>query len=303
MKGRSKKSTLHITDFETRRQFVSVPRNVAAGRHFNRVDIDGLPPDYVESGIAVFEGKLDKALERICREREFTYPEDLNPVLNLIALLAVRNPRMRENVRHSHEQVMKRVMDLTLATKERYESSFAKAAHAGALKAEDLLPYEQMREFFDREYTFSVSTTCHVGQELKLVDAIFPLFGQRNWFLARSLPRTGGFITSDHPVILQWTDHPMTGGFGGLGFALRGTEVLFSVSHDLAVIGTFEGLNGVVDVDEPQVALMNGDIISNWQRQIYARDDGFRYRMQDGEIRRGADALRHLGTWRQQAAQ
>lgn len=303
-KGRSKKSTLHVTDFETGRQFTSAPRNVAAGRDFNRVDIDGLPPDYVESGIAVFEGKLDKALERICREREFTDPEDLNLVLNLIALLAVRNPGMRENVRHGHEQVMKRVMDLTLATKERYESSFVKAARAGALKAEDLLPYERMREFFDRdEYTISVSTTHHVGQELKLVDAILPLLGQRKWLLARALPGTGGFITSDHPVILQWADRPMTGGFGGPGFALRGTEVLFSVSHDLAMIGTFEGPDGFVDADEPQVALINGVIIGNWQRQVYARDDRFRYRMQDGEIRRGADAVRHLGTWRQQAAQ
>lgn len=297
-KGRSKKSTLYVTDFEVGRQFSTVPRNVAAGRDFNRVDIDGIPPDYVESGISVFEGKLDKALERICSEREIKDPEDLNLVLNLIALLAVRNPGMRENVRHSHEQVMKRVMDLTLATKERYESSFAKAARAGALNAEDILPYERMREFVDRgEYTISVSTTHHVGQEMKLVDAILPLLGQRKWLLARALPATGGFVTSDHPVILQWADRPMTGGLGGPGFALRGTEVLFTVSHDLALIGTFEGPDGIVDADEKQVALMNGVILGNWQRQVYARDDRFRYRMQDGEIRRGADALRHLGTW------
>lgn len=297
-KGRSKKSTLYVTDFETGRQFPTVPRNVAAGRDFNRVEIDGISPDYVESGIAVFEGKLDKALERICREREIKDPEDLNLVLNLIALLAVRNPGMRENVRHGHEQVMKRVMDLTLATKERYESSFARAARAGALDAEDILPYERMREFVDRgEYTISVSTTHHVGQELKLVDAILPLLGQRKWLLARALLGTGGFVTSDHPVILQWADRPMTGKLGGPGFALRGTEVLFTVSHDLALIGTFEGPDGVVDADEKQVALMNGVILGNWQRQVYARDDRFRYRMRDGELRRGADALRHLGTW------
>lgn len=297
-KGRSKKSLLYVTDFQAGRQFPTVPRNVAAGRDFNRVDIDGISPDYVESGIGGFESALSKALERIHQEREIVDPEDRNLVLTLIALLAVRNPGMRENVRHSLEQVMKRVMDLTLATQERYESSFAKAARAGALKAGEILPYDRMREFVDRgEYTISVSTTHHVGQELSLVDAILPLLGQRKWLLARALPGTGGFITSDHPVVLQWTDRPMTGVLGGPGFALRGTEVLFSVSHDLALIGTFEGPDGVIDVDERQVALMNGVILGNWQRQIYARDDRFRYRMQDGEVRRGADALRHLGTW------
>jgi len=297
-KGRSKKSTLYVTDFETGRQFPTIPRNVAAGRDFNRVDIDGISPDHVESGIAAFESKLGKALERIHQERDITDPEDRNLVLNLIALLAVRNPRMRENVRYSLEQVMRQVMDLTTATKERYESSFAKAARAGALEAEEILPYERMREFVDRgEYTISVSTTHHVGQELSLVDSILPLLGQRKWLLARALPGTGGFITSDHPVILQWTDRPMTSVLGGPGFALRGTEVLFSVSHDLALIGTFDGPEGVIDVDESQAALMNGVILGNWQRQIYARDDRFRYRMQDGELRRGADALRHLGIW------
>lgn len=296
-RGRSKKSQLHVTDFEAGRVFSTVPRNVAAGRDFNRVDVDGISPDHVEAGIAVFEGKVDKALERICRGRTFTDAEDRNLVLNLIALLAVRNPGMRESVRYGHEQVMKRVMDLTLATKERYEASFAKAARAGALRADEILPYEQMREFIDRgDYSISVSTTHHVGQELKLVDTVLPLLGQRQWLLVRALPGSGGFITSDHPVILQWADQPMTG-LRGPGFAHKGTELLFTISHDLALVGTFEGPGGVADVEEAQVALMNGIILGNWQRQIYARDDRFRYRMDDGEIHRGSDVLRHLGTW------
>lgn len=296
-KGSSKKSQLYVTDFETGRVFSTVPRNVASGRDFNRVDIDGISPDYVESGFAVFEAKVDKALERICRERNFADDEDRNLVLNLIALLALRNPGMRENVRYGHEQVMKRVMDLTLATKERYESSFAKAARAGALRSDEILPYEQMRDFIDRgEYSISVSTTHHVGQELKLVDTVLPLLGQRQWLLVRALPGTGGFITSDHPVILQWADGPKRG-LRGPGFAHKGTELLFTISHDLALVGTFEGPDGVADVEEAQVALMNGIILGNWQRQIYAKDDRFRYRMDDGEIRRGADVLRYLGTW------
>jgi hypothetical protein len=296
-KGRSKNSHLHVVDFLLGRQFATIPRNVAAKRDFNRVDLDGIAPDFVESSIAVFESALNGALERICRDRDVKNSEDQNLVLNLIALLAVRNPGMRENIRRGHEQIMKRVMDLTLATKERYEASFAKAAHAGAVKAADILPYEQMRDFIDRdEYTISVSTTHHVRQELKLADTVLPLLGQRQWLMARALPGTGGFITSDHPVILQWADRPMDG-LGGPGFALRGTEVLFTVSHDLAMIGTFEGPDGVVDADEQQVALMNGVILGHSERQVYARDDRFRYRMRDGEPRRGADVLGDLGMW------
>jgi hypothetical protein len=63
------------------------------------------------------------------------------------------------------------------------------------------------------------------------------------------------------------------------------------------MIGTFEGPDGVVDADEQQVAMMNGIILGHSRRQVYARDDRFRYRMRDGELRRGADVLRDFGMW------
>ncbi len=296
-KGRSKKSQLHVVDFETGRQFQTKPRNVASQRDFNRVDLEGVDPDFVETSLGAFETSLGKALDRICKSGGIVDAEDHNLILNFIALLAVRNPGMRENVRRAEEQLMKRIMDLTLATKERYETSFAKAALAGALSSEDILPYEQMRDFVDRgEYTLSLSTTRHVQRELRSIDTILPLLGQRKWLIARALPDTGGFITSDHPVILQWADRSMRG-LDGPGFALRGTELLFAISHDLAMIGSFEGPDGMVDADERQVALLNGAIVGHRQRQIYASDDRFRYLMRDGELRRGADTLRHLGTW------
>lgn len=293
-RSRSKNAQLYVADFDTKRQFMTVPRNVAAARDFNRIDIDGVDPNHVESGVAVFEGSLAKALERICRDREVLDAEDLNLVWNLIALLAVRSPGMRENIRQAHEQVMKRMMGLTLATKERYEHSFAEAARAGVLNAHDILPYERMRDFFDRDqYSIAVSTTHHVQQELKLAHAVLPLLGRRNWLLVRASAGTGGFVTSDHPAVLQWTDPPEQA-FGSPGFGLSNTEVLFPLSHDLALIGNFDGADSVIDANERQVAIFNAVIIGHRGRQIYARDDRFRYMMRDGVLRRGADVLRDV---------
>lgn len=293
-RSRSKNAQLHVHDFEANRSFVTVPRNVAAARDFNRVEIDGVDPNHVESGVAVFESSLDKALERICRDREVRDAEDINLVWNLIALLAVRSPGMRENIRRGHEQIMKRVLGLTLASKERYEASFAEAARAGAVNANDILPYERMRNFFDRDqYSLAVSTTHHVQQELKLAHSVLTLLGKRDWLLVRASPGTGGFITSDHPVVLRWTD-PQEQAFGSPGFGLRNTEVLFALSHDLAMIGNFDSGDSVIDADERQVALFNAAIIGHRGRQIYARDDRFRYMMRDGRLRRGSDVLRDL---------
>lgn len=291
-RSRSKNALLYVTDFKAARCFTTIPRNVASARDFNRVEIEGVAPDYVESGVAQFEKKLDGALERICRDRDIVDADDHNLVLNLIALLAVRNPGMRENVRRTQEQILKRVLDPTLATRERYEANFSDAHRAGALDAGDILPYEQMRDFVDRDqYTISVSTTHHVQRELELVDTVLPLLGQRKWLVVRALPDSGGFITSDHPVVLQWTKVPSKT-LSPPGFAVKDSEVLFPISHDLAMIGAFEGSNSLVDADERQVALMNAVILSHRHRQIYGKDDRFRYLSRDGRLRRGADLLR-----------
>lgn len=294
-KGRSKNSQLHVVDGVAQRHFVTVPRNIASARDFNRIDIPGVAPDHIETTLAKFEGDVAKALTRICRDREILDPEDLNLTLNLIALLAVRTPGMREHIRQQQERILKRVMDLTLGTKQRYEASFSEAASDGAINGEEVLPYDQMQNFFDRaQYTITMPTTRHVSLELDLVKTILPLLSRRNWLLVRADPGTGGFITSDQPVVLKWIERRPRGPFDSPGFGLRGTEVIFTVSHDLALIGTFDDPSGTTDADEAEVALINGVIMGYSGRQIYARDDRFRYLRPDGEVRRGADALHDL---------
>ncbi|AXA90821.1 DUF4238 domain-containing protein [Massilia sp. YMA4] len=294
-KSRSKEAKLHVIDRKAGREFVTVPRNVASARDFNRVDLDGISPNFVESNLASFEGLVDKALERVTRDREIHDIEDRNLILNLMALLAVRNPAMRENVRRSMEQVMKRVLDLTIASEEHYAASFAAAVADGALKAEDVLPYETMREFLDRdECSISVSTTRHVKQELSLVDTILPLLDRRNWLLVRASADSGGFITSDHPVVLRWDREPPSGTFFSPGFGLRNTEVLLTLSHDVALIGSFNEAGGAVEVGASQAAHINSVVMQYADRQIYARDNRFWYLGPDLEMRRGGDALKHF---------
>jgi hypothetical protein len=294
-KSRRKNAQLHVVDAIERRHFSTVPRNVASARDFNRVEMQGLDPNQVETDMAKFEGLVAKALERICKDRAIDDPEDTNLVLNLIALLSVRTPNMREHVREGYERVLKRVMDLTLATKESYESAFANAAQVGAFGDTEMVPYGAMRDFFDRnEYTIAMPTSRHVTHEFDLVDSILPLLSKRNWRIVRAKPGTGGFITSDHPVILQWTEYRSRYPFDSPGFALPGTEVLFAVSHDVAMIGTFDKPAGMSDADVRIVALINGCTMSHSRRQIYARDDRFYYLGRDGEVRRGTHALREL---------
>jgi len=294
-KDRSKAAPLHVVDAVAQRQFATVPRNVAAARDFNRIDVEGFCPNHVEASLAKFEGAVDKALERICAARAIRDPGDFNLLLNLMALLAVRNPGMRESRRWTEEQSTKAFVSRALGSEQEFDAVLAAAVRAGALSAEDQLTYREMRDFVDHDrYTIEVPTTQHVEHELELVDTVLPLLGRRRWLILRANADAGSFITSDHPVILQWIDRPKDDRFAPPGFGLRNTEVIFPISQGLAMIGTFDESGGTIDADQRQIELINGVIIAHGRRQIYARDDQFRYVGRDGRVRLGADALHDL---------
>jgi Protein of unknown function (DUF4238) len=207
---------------------------VALERDFNRVEIDGLAPDAFESAMAGFESEISAALDRI-RTTLSISEADRIALINLICALALRNPRLRETMRDFHEHVAKLVLDVSLATPERWAAQVKKAREAGYLKdvpkvAE--LSYEQMRKFArEANFNISVPRECHIQLEFETFNKMLPILLERNWLLLRAPQESGGFITSDHPVVLIWSDPAMRRGFHSPGFGLTGTEVFLPFIH------------------------------------------------------------------------
>jgi hypothetical protein len=281
-KSPSKNAQIYVVDKTLKTSFITSPRNIASARDFNRVDVPGVNPNQVESDYSKFEGELTPALRRMMESRTFGNAEDHNLILNLIALLAIRTPRMRENIRTFHEQVAKMVMNMTLESEERFSSAYKRAKTDGFVRGPSV-SYESMKKFVESDqYSISVSTTSHVERELNLMNQILPLLGQRTWTLLHARPGTGGFVTSDHPVSLQWTEQKDRGVFSSPGFALRGTEVLFPVSHD------------VIELGQHQVAHANTALIFHATRQVYARDDKFFYLRGGEQLRRGSELSKDI---------
>jgi hypothetical protein len=74
--------------------------------------------------------------------------------------------------------------------------------------------------------------------------------------------------------------------------ALAKTQLLFPISHELAMIGAFEMRDEERDTDVSHVAQINGSIFLRCMRQVYARDGGFPYKLNhNAEIRRGDQLL------------
>ena len=98
---------------------------------------------------------------------------------------------------------------------------------------------------------------------------------------------SGEFVTCDRPAIPMWADPTKT---EPVGLGLRHTRLLFPLSSDVAISGGFELDDATVDVDDLEVSRINGRIILNANRQVYARDEGFEYSLgHNTDTKRGND--------------
>jgi hypothetical protein len=82
---RKKKPQLQTFDRIIQKAFATAIGNIGQERDFNRIDVEGHPPDAIEGGLAIFEGELAPALTRTIAADQFQNNDDRNLVLTLMA--------------------------------------------------------------------------------------------------------------------------------------------------------------------------------------------------------------------------
>jgi len=286
------KPRLFVVDGKEGKSFTTGPENVALERDFHTVDVAGMAPDVVETGLAAFEGEAAAALDHVIAARSIRNLEDRGYLISLMALFAARNPRRRESTRKFQESVMKRMMDMATATPERWESQVQRAAADGFVNPATA-DYARMRAFVEAdEYRIDLVNERHLELELKSWQTLTDLLSHRKWMLFRTPPGLAGFVSSDHPICIMWSDPARRGVGHPPGYGLMKTQVLFPISRELAMIGAFEIDDMECDADELTIAQINASTILYSTRQIYARSDEFSYRFgHNTEIMRGRDLL------------
>lgn len=108
----TKEGRLCVCDLKAGRFFRQKPGNVAFELDFNRVEVEGHPPDVLETAFGELEGRAASVIRRIVREQEIPEGEEFSYVLNMIALLAVRNPVMRRTMTVSQRHMYRVIGDL-----------------------------------------------------------------------------------------------------------------------------------------------------------------------------------------------
>lgn len=271
-KLRSKNARLHACDFKERKRFPTHPRNVASKRDFNRVDIEGQDPNFVETRLSEIEGESDQAFRRIISAESIESRDDFSYALVLMARLFVNNPHFRGVTNKFLSEVASNMMHMAVASKERWESS-AGAARIDGVDLPDI-PFEEIRDaVVNKTIVPTVAKEFMIAQEMELWPEMVSILDQRHWTLMVTNSTIGDFATADRPVSLRWDNEEMNKGPYGVGLGCTNTTVIFPLSKHLAVSGSFECDNGVVPATVELVANVNLRTVVGAMRQVYSADD------------------------------
>jgi hypothetical protein len=269
------KEQLYVVD-RPRGKFFRVPTKKVGGElYFNLINVKGIDPFAVEKALAELEGIAAPALERIKAAKSLADEKDRSAVMNLIASVTIRNPKQREAIGDIVNQGGQLLTAAGLSTKARFDE-FVSVMKAQGKQVHET--YEEMKELFAKTPgTFKQTQEYSILTELRFHDPLVRRYEARKWQIVVASEDSGGFVTSDHPVCLRWSDGQ---GHGNLspGLAIRGTEVIFPISPQLVLRGSFDGGEDVVEADTSTVAGINSQLISNAHNQIYAQDALFKYK-------------------------
>jgi len=286
---------LFTVDAKAPRCFNSSPEGIAAERDFNRIDAEGVPPDALEKEIAKLEGAIAPSIQRVRSEASFgqdsVYRDD---IINLITLLAVRNPRKRKDMDCLLTGLFQAMISMPFESKERWEAVVAQMKEGGQWPKDAPTDFEGHKKFVEENKDkLRPHKNLQLEMELDQLTQMYPYFDARRWRILKAGEETGGFVTTDHPVCVHRSGEGINYGQQfAPGYGLSDQNILFSLSPTVALIGRLEGEEDMIEANRHCVASVNATIMGYAMRQIYARDDQFYYTRPVGQdLGRGSKIL------------
>jgi len=274
------KGQLWASDASIPKAFRTGPGNIAVERDWNKIDIDGVPPDALEKELAKLEGVIAPGIKRVRETVSFgKNGEDREDIINLITLLAVRNLRIRGGIQQVETEMLRAMLVAPFEDPKRWD------ALVDQLKAMKQWPEGAPVDFEGhKKYVEENKDELHphknltLEMELEALPKMYPLFDARRWRILKAKDGSGGFVTTDHPVCFHKPGARVN--YGQLyapGFGLADRDIVFPISSATCLVGRLEGQEDAIEVDLHNVASINATVMGFALKQIYSADDQFYY--------------------------
>lgn len=262
-----------VRDVSNGKFFKTSPKNVAVERDFNRVDVEGESLDIIECELATFEGIAAQSIKKIIEIQEFPPAEEFTHIINLLCLLAVRNPKHRRSINGLRAETKHWELESLVSDERTFENTIKKAKEAGYLKECDV-SFLGMKSFIEeRRYSIEFTSEGNMEIEFDVFDTLLPILNRRLWSVTIAPPSGPIFVCSDDPVTLTGKDFEPG---MPIGFGMPHTEVFLPLSPRVGFYGVYENPGPPVMYLTPEdVAKRNFYVASNADRHTFSPEAEF----------------------------
>jgi hypothetical protein len=291
------KDQCFVVDASTRKPFTSSTANIAAERDYNKIEVQGVPADALERELGKFEGVIAPGIKRVRETASFGEKgTDREDIINLITLLAMRNPRTRNDMNMLYSELFQAMVAIPFEDPARWEAVVEQSKAAGRWPEGAPADFEGHKKFVeDNKNKLKPHQNFTLKIELGALEEAYPYFDARKWRILKAKDDSGGFVTTDHPVCIHRPGGLNYGQQFAPGRGLGDQNILFPLSSRVALMGRLEGNEDVMEVDRQTVASFNATVMGYAMKQIYAADDRYYYtRPAPQELGRGSTLSQDL---------
>jgi uncharacterized protein DUF4238 len=274
----SKKGTLYVHDLK---QPKSWPSNTAAAgyqKDFYRINLPGRSPDEIEKILSLIEAPAATVIKELAARDVIPSGKDFGALMQFVALMAVRIPRLREiHARFEEDwarQIIKLEAELPPERLAAANQEYRQENPGSQLTAEQ---YKQFAE--SDEYDVGVTQDGHMHAlvaDLANVPMLASVLAQRTWNLLVADSQAGEFVCTDNPVVLDWAIEAPIFYQSSPGFAILDTIVHMPLTRHHALIGNLYG-SAKIKMPHGEALPANRDIVASVNRLLAQRATRFIY--------------------------
>lgn len=249
--------------------------DIGKERDFNLHTNSGFAPDAIEKALAQFESPAAEALKSIRTTRTPLPVENLQRVLSLASLYAVRNPGWRRFLIQFTERIIAQQVRKATDTREKRERIAAQMTEAGTPTTADALEKAD-KAYREGRLIFSMPQNSILAREFERAVQLERLLNDRVWTLVQPIEDRDEFIASDSPVVLgsRWgaLRVPVT---LWSGWGRPETTISFPLSPRLALLGSFGGNTMTAQISSRAVADINTRTLRQADQFLFTASKSF----------------------------
>lgn len=260
-----------------------VAKKLGRERDYHTVDIEGHPPDVVESLFGKIENVAAPLLRTVIETQQLpSTRRDRADLMMFVALSYPRGLQFRQVLTSFHNQVETMKIRMALISPEFWEK-YVRACEKNGLDYPQGSYEELARLYRQDEAEVEVANMGHIHTTgiVKALEGVTDLLMRRNWGLEITDNPDDFYVTSDSPATLSWIS-PDDDRMGPPGLISSVSEVVLPIHKSMALVGRYEHIPTAVRVDGDRVAAINAATARFAHRFVYSPHDDFVWKGPNG---------------------